>query len=536
MILRKPYAFLIKYFKLIHAIMAACLLYLVYKTSSLMEFLNTYVVDQPSYVGTNISETLFNSWMFVLPVLVIVSSIIVMILMINKKKPFKFYIINILACIFVIAYYIYASSVIGELELRIVDIRIMRAVRDIIVAVYGIQLISTIVTFARATGFDIKQFDFGKDLKEMEISEADREELEVEINVDTDKTKRGFRKGLRYIKYLYLENKLVINSIVIVAVLLFGISSFMEQRVYNKTYTTTVYFNTRNFNMRIEDAYITNSDNKGNVITKEGRSLIVLRIKIKNRFSEDATLDIAKTGLKLGGTRFYPVSSYRSYLTDIGTNYDKQELNTDYAYYLLTYEVPTNKINEKAEFNYIESISYQNGKITPNQIRINLNLNNLELDIDEKNYNIGESISFENSILKSSVLLINDIQIAGKFKNTYNYCVSGDCFESIEYIKPSVSGNYDKTLIKLTSNITKDEVITSPSMNSLFKMIEAYGKIEYKINDITKTQMSGFKEVISTKNKNNNITYVEVNKEIEKASEIYLILSVRNQDYRIKLK
>ena len=540
MILRKPYAFLIKNFKKIHAVMALILLYLVYKSSNLMSFLNEYVTDQPSYVGTEITDTLFNTWMFLLPVLIILASIVVIVLMVNKQKPYRFYFINIVSSIFVIVYYAYALNVIGDLELRLVDIRIMRAVRDLIVVVYASQLISTIVTFARATGFNIKQFDFGKDLKEMEIKESDREEFEVELNVDTDKAKRKARRTFRFSRYYYLENRLIINGVVAITFVIVCFSLFMNSFVYNKTYSSSEYFNTRDFIMRIEDAYVTTKDSKNNIITDENHSLVVLRVKIKKRYqnSDDIELDVAKTALKLGDTRYYPIMTYRDKLTDIGTSYEYQIITDEYEYYLLTYQVETVKLDSKTkEFNYVENMVFTKRGINPNIIHIALNFKNLDSDIEAKNYNLEEEVSFDESILKESKLTVSSVEINNTFKNTYQYCsTSNTCYDMVEYLKPSVNSNYDKTLIKFSYQLIKDETLTTNTINNLYNLLNAYATIEYKIDGVVKRQTSGFGQVVPTKTKEDNVAYIEVVDEVAKANEINLILKVRNSEYIIKLK
>ena len=43
MILRKPYAFLIRHFKLIHLILTVLLAYILYKTNKLLSFFNQYL-------------------------------------------------------------------------------------------------------------------------------------------------------------------------------------------------------------------------------------------------------------------------------------------------------------------------------------------------------------------------------------------------------------------------------------------------------------------------------------------------------------
>ena len=53
-------------------------------------------------------------------------------------------------------------------------------------------MISIVMYAFRATGFDIKKFDFAKDLEELDIETKDNEEFEVNLELETDKYQRKF--------------------------------------------------------------------------------------------------------------------------------------------------------------------------------------------------------------------------------------------------------------------------------------------------------------------------------------------------------
>ena len=73
-----------------------------------------------------------------------------------------------------------------------------------------LQFVTLCLTFARATGFDVKKFDFAHDLQQLNVDEKDNEEFEVDVELDTDKLFRKIRKKIRYAKYVYFENKFLI--------------------------------------------------------------------------------------------------------------------------------------------------------------------------------------------------------------------------------------------------------------------------------------------------------------------------------------
>ena len=108
MILRKPYAILIKNFKLIHVILSAMMVYLFYRTNSILRFLNEYIGSSQIKIGDTVLDELFGPIFIILVVFIILLTLIIMGLLAFKKKPIKFYIYNIAVYIFSTVVYIIA--------------------------------------------------------------------------------------------------------------------------------------------------------------------------------------------------------------------------------------------------------------------------------------------------------------------------------------------------------------------------------------------------------------------------------------------
>ena len=77
MILRKPYAFLVKHFKLIHILLTLVIAFLVYRTNIILNFLNEYIASNQTSPIDNLTNTMFNIWMFIFPFIVIVLSLVI---------------------------------------------------------------------------------------------------------------------------------------------------------------------------------------------------------------------------------------------------------------------------------------------------------------------------------------------------------------------------------------------------------------------------------------------------------------------------
>lgn len=536
MILRKPYAFLAKHFKKIHIILTILVAYLVYRTNLLLQFFNECVTVEQNMIGQDLTGRLFNVFMFIIPFLWILLSVIILSLMVTKKKPITFYIINIVMAIVILVLYTYSNNVVLTMQTRLVDIRILRALRDIMTFVFFAQFLVTCMVAVRATGFDIKKFNFVEDLAGIQVEEQDREEFEVNLEVDTDKTKRDFKRNLRYAKYVYVENMYLINAILGLVVTITCFVIFMNIFVYNKTYKTGESFSIAGFNMKIENAYIVTKDSKRNKITEDGKSLIVLDLAVRKTINRFRTLDKASAILYLGDHKFYPNETYRDKLSDLGKVYSKEEITKDVNDYLLVYEVPTGYLNKKMSFEYADKNTIGIG-IKLQKVKVKLKAKSLETE--EKTIEIKKEndIQLKESILKDSTLRINSVDINSKFLHVYDFCPrKNECYRSTEYIKPDILNSYDKTLLRIDGSFIKGEKSDIQKVSNLYDFISLVGKIEYTQNGTKKVQKVAFKEVKPAHNRNQNIYYVEVLKEIEQAEEVELVFYIRGVSYRYRIK
>ena len=98
-VLKKPYAFLIKHFKLIHLLLCIPLIYLIFRTGAIATFLNSYVSANYFTSETNLAGTYINYFMYLAILLVLLFVLAIYFLMRQKKKDTKFY-------LFLMLYYI----------------------------------------------------------------------------------------------------------------------------------------------------------------------------------------------------------------------------------------------------------------------------------------------------------------------------------------------------------------------------------------------------------------------------------------------
>ncbi len=531
MILKKPYAFLIKNFKLLHFILTILLSISLYRTTGIISFFNEYLKTPKLLNNIESLGTLFPLYMFIIPLVIILVCIIILCVLFNKKKPYLLYIIVITFCVGLLALYNISYNMIIDMQVALANIRTVRIIRDLYTVVVVVNGVITLLMLIRATGFDIKKFNFVKDLQELNIDEKDNEEFELDLSVDSNEIRRGFRRKLRYLKYVYVEKKFLINMIILILLAVICFTFYFVKMIYHKNYDQSVTFQTDYFVMHIDDVYVTNKDYQGNKLTD--KYLVIVDLKLKSFTTKGRELDTVNCSLIVGNNTYSHTNKYRDFLTDLGVVYDEQLIYTKNLNYLLVYEIPINSIDKDMTFRYTNGFDIFANNLNPKYVKVKLKLNNLDTNHINKKYEIGDTINFEDSIIDNTSLVINTYEINNTLTRNYRFCVNKDeCYDSIEYIKPSI-GNYDKSLIMIDGSIDFNDNISG--IYNLYNFISKFGKIEYTIGDINKKMMIPFKRV--TPNNNiDDIYYLEIIKEIENANNISIKFYIRNRSYEYVLK
>lgn len=533
MILRKPYKILIKHFKLIHLILTLLMVYIVYRFSRVINFFDVAISSYTSVLSTNPTLVLFDIYIYLAIFLVILLSIVIIFLLFMKKKSIKLYIGAIIIYVLSFILIAYSYNVIGNMEIKIVDVKFLRNVRDFLMISSLLQAILIILYGIRSFGFDIKKFNFKDDLKELNLVETDNEEFEFNVEVDVNRVHRGVNKGKRFFKYFYVENRYLFFFISSICICILCLVIYLSMGVYNKKYQQSEFFTTRDFSISINNSYITNLDYKGNQISSN-KAFVILELAIKTNGRTTKQLNIARPELIVGYNKYYHDNSYVSKFIDIGTVYNNEEIDNNFVKYLLVYPIDKNDANKEMTFRYVDS-----GNITSTEaktINVGLSVRNLDVLKETKEYKLGETIDFSKSVLGDTKLTINNQNIAESFKLNYDFCITkNDCYPSIEYLKPNIVNNYDKVLLRLNGEIGWGENTAKSKLTNLASFTELYGTVKYKLNNVEKNDITTLKDVKSIRLKENNVYYLEIMKEIENANEVSIVFKVRDYIYIYKL-
>ena len=241
MVLKKPYAFIIKHFRVIHLALLIPIFYLIIKIKSLHTFFSNYVFNDYSFSFTNIltdlSSSYVNIFMYLAVVIILIVLIFLFFLLQNKEKPTKFYSISIIYYIAIFILLATCSSMLNSIEDGTLSYLVARIARDIIFVFHYSQYIFVFMFIVRGIGFNIKKFNFESDLNNLEISSEDYEEFEFLVGKDTYKTKRTIRRFIRELGYYYQENKFIFTIIFIITFIVLGtiiFNSFENNKVYKE--------------------------------------------------------------------------------------------------------------------------------------------------------------------------------------------------------------------------------------------------------------------------------------------------------------
>lgn len=535
MILRKPYALLIKYFKLIHVLLTLVIAFLVYRSNIILSFLNEYIRSNQTTATDNITNTIFNIWMFIFPFFIIVLSLIIISLMSVKKKPIFLYIFNIALAIAILVLYNLSYSMMTEMEAILLEARTVRLFRDFITILVGFQCVSLITSLIRATGFDIKKFNFGQDLEELDISETDNEEFEVSLEVNTNQMHRGFKRFIRFAKYSYFEHRFLIDVgiLIVLASVIFII--YMNSGIYNREVKQDIIFSTTSFNLGITDSYITNQDYKGKTIDKNNKLVVLeMNVKVKGRSKE---FDTAMISLEIDGKKYYHNQKYKDRLMDLGHTYQNSEIKGKFEKHLLVFKIPNEQAMKNMTFTYTDKIDYISNGINSKYIRVKITPKNLDNIEPIQNKSLAEELTLKNSVLKNTIIQIDSALIQPEFRENYNFCIDKkECYPSVEILHPNYNTSTNKAILKIVGNLELDKNITLNRVYSLAHFIYYFGTLTYEINEQKITGNVILNQIKPTKLNNKNTYYIEVPMETIDATKIWLHFHIRNKEYLYQIK
>lgn len=534
MVLKKPYAFIIKHFKTIHLLLLIPILYLIIKTRAIVQFFNSYVsygyTINFSEVLTNISSNYINVLMYISIIIILLVFIAMSIILQQKEKPTKLYNVSILYYIVIFLLITASFSLFNAVEADTLDDILARFVRDIGFIVYLSEYAFAALTFIRGIGFNIKKFNFKSDLEDLEISSEDSEEFEFLVGKDITEAKRTIRRFFRELKYYYFENKFIVNIIVIVGVIAIGTFIYMNREIKEKVYKENESFSFGSINIKVKDSFVSNISNNGKVINKD-KSYVILLLELKNRYTEDKEFNQENLGLIVNKKRIQPNLSMGNYFSDYGNPYTGSNIKGESTVnYILVYEIDKYLVNGNFKLESYARVDTKGGLgIINREIKINPTV--VSDKIVTNTFNKGSVIDLNRTNLKKSTINIKDYELTNRYE--YQTCRNEtNCITDAKSIFDYANG-YNKTLLILDYELVLDEKSIYATLNRDYKtFFNDFLEIKYRYNGKDYTTKV---DILNPENYKDKLIMMVPNT-INNAESIYALITIRNISYQIRLK
>ena len=527
MILKKPYAFLIKSFRLIHLILAVMIGFLLYKTYNIYTFFNRFVNNIYSALDALPSEYI-SVFMFLITVIIVSFSLAMYLLMKQKKKPKFFYVFT---CSYYLIYFfviIYYFSVFKSMDTKTLSIFNAMVLRDISLILLLPQIPLFVVSLIRGVGFDIRKFNFSKDLRELDLSEKDSEEFEFVMGIDSYVYLRYFRKRIRELRYYVLENKFIFSILFGLLGGIFLIIIIANYTIFNRSYKVNQSFIANNMRIQVNNSYLTNLDFGGNVIEKD-KNFLVVNLTFTNNSGTSTVLDLTNYVLQTKSGKIYPTLDYNKYFVDLGAGYSKERIVAGTtSNYILVYELKNKEdLKDKYKLDVINSVEYRAGSLNTNKKRIGLKP---EKSFKIKNvgtYKLKDKVELDKSVLNDSDFTLNEYENKSTFTYNYEACIRSNCTEMVDVINADATNNSTLVILKGVLEISNDTAFAKNRKYSS-SFFDAFVKVKYD------DKLSNVKDVTPTSLKDEYV--LEVNKDVENASKVDVLVIVRDKKYTINIR
>ncbi len=529
MIIRKPYAFLIKNFKKIHIFLFILSLVVGYMLIDVNSYVNECMrLGTYDPFGDPITKHI-NTVMILMILLIIVGSAALLFLLLYKHKPWKIYLIPVIeyiSLLFVLSmiknfFNIYTT------RLEMADLRLSQ---DLLLISTILQVAAIAIFGMRIFGIGTKKLQFNTDKEFLELSEEDREEVEIGINIDKYAFIRGFKRAFRYVKYFYYEHKTICNIFAVILIISFGVSVWKFFFVTNKSYSEGEKYSVNGYTFVINNAYITDKDYAGNVIDDK-YNFVIIDLTVTNHAAK-RTLYLNYFHLKNATQDFTTTNKvFSKEFQDLGDAYETQR------------EIKKNETQNFIIIYKVEKVLEFKDKITRRTNRIKLRNRNFVLYYQEKSgtlrkiqLKIKDLSTIDKPIMMTSpdelkvnlkgieeVFSFDYSEIVDSFTYNTRDCEIGDCY----FEGHDVGANKDYNYLKIDFSSDTYEA------KNMIDFLKNYGKLNY-IDDKGKKQSINVVDAVG-KTYYGKTVYVRIPKERKDKTEVEIELIIRNKNIIYKL-
>ncbi len=519
MVLRKPYAFLIKHFKKINVLLLLLVIFVAYQDIKLYGFLRDYV---STAIYNNALDPISNYvtlWGFLSLFIILIISCTLGYLLKYKNKPYIFYLYIALSNLLTLIVFLYMRYYFSPGVYSGYSIEASRNLMYVTLVTVLPYIVSVLLLMIRAVGLDLKKFGFHEDKDFLELDENDREEVEVEVNFDKDIIVRKIRNKIRLFKYFFMEHKFSLSAITIAVVVALTVIIYNYVYVEHKVYGMNETFKSNNYKFVIENTYLTDKDYAGNIISTQGKYYVILDFKVQNLLNQTRDFDIKKFHLFVDDKFYEPDLRFNNYFNDIGKVYEGNSIDKKQTEnYILIYEIDRPSKSSNFLLTYQDLLTKDN-KV----IKIKIKVRDLSKFVNRDSKKMNETLEVPINLDEKKSFNISDFIVTDSTTYTYEKCYVHNC----PIYQGTLVGKNGNSILRLRGDLGED------SVESFIKFLSKYGKIRYNIDGTDKEIPLEF---MLTKGYRGKMIYLSVPGELKTAIRIELLFTVRTYQYVYKLK
>lgn len=436
MVIRNPYGFVVKHYKLINLLLLVPILYLVFKLGDISGFFRDYVNAGYTTKETGYTETYITALTYIATFIVLIANILIYAIIATKKKTSIYHLVGSIYYIIVLIALLFLSASMQSIADYTMDATFANFVRDTATICSLPGYVILIWGFIDAIGFNIKTFRIDNHV-ELKVSDDEDDDIEIKVGSDNNALKRSGVHLVRELKYYILENKFVFTCIAIVLTLIIGYTMYSNYQLYHKTYSVNQDFTLDNFSISVKDSYITNVDYRGTLINS-GKYYLAIKIGISNQGYETA-IDRSNFRIYVGDEVIYPSYDKSSRFVDIGKMYLGEVLKEDESDdYVFVYELTKDQVKSSYEMRILNGLTQKNDELLTKYKKINIRPSNILKTKDIGETEIKKQVNLSSTTLGETTFKLNKLSIVQSYEYRYESCAAnGSCKEVKQLIVPS---------------------------------------------------------------------------------------------------
>lgn len=509
MIIRKPYAFLIKNFRKIHIVLLLLSLFVAYKlvdvNSFVSEFMRLGIYSYRDPINNHITFLL----LFTIFILIVGSASLISLL-IYKKKPWKVYLFPLIDYVVLFFVLLMIRSFFHSYTYG-VETTDLRFSRDLLVIFIIAQVLAIGIFIMRILGLDVHKFQFNIDKEFLELSEEDREEIEIGLNIDKNSFIRAWKRTIRHLKYFYIEHKGICLGILSIFLVVSSYRLFVFVFVTNRSYSEGDIYRANGYTFRVNQVYYTDKDYKGNVIENDS-SFVIVDLTMQNNASP-RTIYLENFHIKNTDNDYVTTRKiYANEFQDLGVAYESEKKlqQNEVLDCIIIYKVDKKLKTNKFVLFYQEAGGYLR--------KIKLKVKDISKVSDAVSLKMGDEMPL-GIISKDDTIVFDYYDVVDSTSYTYKECHSGNCVYSKENF--TVTGDYKILKMEFSSDTYEAK--------NMIDFLKNYGKLIYKDSNGDDEEVE-YANPIGKTYYGKNI-FLKVPVEIESATDIRFEFVVRNKKY-----